>query len=86
MEVMHYAYILRSQKDPSVVYHGYTSDLKARLATHNRGGNISTQNMRPWSLVWYGAFDSEETARASDRYLKTASGKAFSRKRLLSGS
>ena len=82
---MHYAYILRSQKDPKVVYHGYASDLKERLAAHNRGGNISTKSMRPWTLEWYGAFHSAEAARAFERYLKTASGKAFSRKRLLVG-
>ncbi len=81
---MHYAYILRSQKDPAVLYHGFTSDLKQRLATHNRGANPSTANMLPWSIAWYGAFESEEAARAFERYLKTASGKAFARKRLLS--
>ena len=35
--------------------------------------------------IWYGAFTEKGTALEFERYLKTASGKAFSRKRLLSG-
>jgi predicted GIY-YIG superfamily endonuclease len=81
---MYYAYILRSEKDPTVVYHGFTEDLRKRLETHNRGGNRSTSAMRPWRLVWYGGFETETAALNFERYLKTASGKAFARKRLLS--
>ena len=36
---MYYAYILRSEQDPETLYHGFTSDLKRRLAVHNSGGN-----------------------------------------------
>ena len=80
---MRYAYILQSEKDPSVFYHGFTADVRQRLAVHNSGDNPSTRAMRPWALVWYGAFASEELAHDFERYLKTASGKAFARKRLL---
>ncbi len=81
---MFYACILRSEKNPAVFYHGFTADLKARLSVHNSGGNPSTKAPRPWTLAWYAAFETEEAALAFERYLKTASGKAFSRKRLLS--
>jgi predicted GIY-YIG superfamily endonuclease len=81
---MYYAYILKSTKDPAVFYHGFTSDLRKRLSVHNRGANPSTRAMLPWIVAWYGAFDTEEGARAFEHYLKTASGKAFARKRLLS--
>jgi putative endonuclease len=80
---MHYAYILRSTSDPSRYYYGSTSDLRKRLAVHNAGGNVSTKPHRPWTLIWYGGFSSEETAMDFERYLKTASGKAFARKRLI---
>ena len=80
---MFYAYILRSEKDSTVLYHGFTSDLKQRLVVHNHGGNASTQAMRPWAIAWYGAFATEQGARMFEHYLKTASGKAFARKRLL---
>jgi predicted GIY-YIG superfamily endonuclease len=44
---MFYAYILRSERDPKVVYHGFTRDLKKRLEVHNCGGNRSTSAMKP---------------------------------------
>ena len=77
------AYILRSERDPEVVYHGFTRDVKKRLEVHNHGGNHSTSAMKPWRLVWYGGFETEAVAMEFERYLKTAYGKAFARKRLL---
>lgn len=80
---MHLAYILRSVSDSDRYYYGSTSDLKKRLATHNAGGNVATKPHRPSALVWYGGFPYKETAVEFERYLKTASGKAFARKRLI---
>lgn len=80
---MHYAYILRSSSHPEKYYYGSTADLKKRLAVHNVGGNVSTNPYRPWVLAWYAGFPSKQTALLFERYLKTASGKAFARKRLI---
>ena len=80
---MFYAYILRSEKNPERLYYGFSSDLKKRLNIHNQGGNLSTKTGAPWALARYGGFESESTAIDFERYLKTASGKAFARKRLL---
>lgn len=80
---MHYTYIIRSEYDPKRYYYGSTSDLKKRLLTHNAGGNVSTKAYRPWILEWYAGFPSKQTAANFEQYLKTASGKAFSRKRLI---
>jgi len=80
---MHYAYILQSISQPERFYYGSTADLRKRLAVHNAGGNISTIPYRPWMLAWYGGFPTKQTAANFERYLKTASGKAFARKRLL---
>ena len=80
---MFYAYILRSERIPGRFYHGFTSDLRERLQAHNRGENSSTRHGRPWKLAWYGAFEREPDAVAFEAYLKTASGKAFARKRLI---
>jgi predicted GIY-YIG superfamily endonuclease len=80
---MFYAYILRSEQNPERFYYGFSTDLKKRLKVHNQGGNISTKTGRPWALAWYGGFESESAASDLERYLKTASGKAFARKRLL---
>ncbi|WP_338690371.1 GIY-YIG nuclease family protein [Haloferula helveola] len=82
---MFYAYILRSEKHPDRFYYGFTTDLKTRLLAHNRGENLSTRHGCPWMLAWYGAFEKEPDAVAFEAYLKTASGKAFARKRLLTG-
>jgi len=78
-----YAYLLRSEQNPKRFYYGFSSDLKKRLKVHNQGGNVSTKTGVPWTLAWYGGFESESAAIAFERYLKTASGKAFARKRLL---
>jgi predicted GIY-YIG superfamily endonuclease len=80
---MHYAYILRSISHPDKFYYGSTADLKKRIGVHQIGGNTSTRPFRPWTLVWYGGFPCKQTAEKFENYLKTASGKAFARKRLL---
>lgn len=42
---MYYAYILKSDRDPTVLYHGFTSNLRKRLTYHNSGANPSTRAM-----------------------------------------
>jgi predicted GIY-YIG superfamily endonuclease len=79
---MYYAYILKSEVAEEF-YYGSTANLKTRLQAHNAGQNISTKKYRPWGLVWYAAFVDRVTAEAFEKYLKTASGKAFLRKRLI---
>jgi len=83
LDHMFYAYILRSEKNPDWLYYGFSSDLKKRLNVHNQGENHSTKTGVPWTLAWYGGFESESAAIDFEHYLKTASGKAFARKRLL---
>jgi len=80
---MYYAYVLRSDESTDQFYFGSTSDLKKRLKAHNSGQSSHTSKYKPWSVVWYGSFASKEKAVAFEKYLKTASGKAFLRKRLL---
>jgi predicted GIY-YIG superfamily endonuclease len=79
---MQYVYILRSLSDPDRYYVGTTSDLKARLAKHNAGEVSHTSKYRPWQIKTYLGFDDVEQALAFERYLKTASGRAFAKKRL----
>jgi predicted GIY-YIG superfamily endonuclease len=61
---------------------GITDDLRARLAKHNAGEVPHTSKCRPWRIKTYIAFRDEKQAIAFERYLKSASGRAFSRKRL----
>jgi len=80
---MFYVYRLESEGTSKF---GYTTDMKRRLAEHNRGEVVSTAKHAPYNLIFYTAYDSARTARNYEDYLKTGSGKAFARKRLWPGS
>jgi len=77
-----YVYILQSLDHPDRFYVGITSDLRARLEKHNAGEVPHTSKYAPWSLKTYVAFSDEKQAFAFEKYLKSASGRAFARKRL----
>ena len=78
---MKYVYILESL-EPQHFYTGLTDDLKARLAAHNAGQVPHTSKFRPWRLKTYVACSDEQQAIAFEKYLKSASGRAFAKKRL----
>ncbi len=77
-----YVYILQSESDPGRFYVGMTEELKARLVKHNSGGVPHTAKNRPWRIKTAIAFTDETRSSAFERYLKTASGRAFAGKRL----
>jgi predicted GIY-YIG superfamily endonuclease len=74
---MYYVYILQSINNPSIVYKGYTKDLKQRIKKHNKGDCIFTNKYRPWKVVCYFAFFNKKFALDFEKYLKSGSGKAF---------
>ncbi|EKS33820.1 GIY-YIG nuclease family protein [Afipia clevelandensis] len=80
---MWYVYILRSVGSPDQDYTGATSDLKQRLADHNAGKSAHTAKFAPRRLVWYCAFHDKLQALSFETYLKSHSGRAFAKKRLL---
>ncbi|HKC03684.1 MAG TPA: GIY-YIG nuclease family protein [Sphingomicrobium sp.] len=73
-------YVLRSTVDPNRYYTGMTTDVAARLAVHNSGGSGHTSKLRPWQLVVSLEFNSESSAIAFEKYLKSGSGRAFAKK------
>ncbi|MGO9591667.1 MAG: GIY-YIG nuclease family protein [Candidatus Acidiferrales bacterium] len=79
---MWYVYILRSQVDDKL-YVGSTNDLKRRLREHNDGACESTRHRRPLELEAYIAVREEAVARNLEKYLKSGSGIATLRKRIL---
>ncbi|MEQ9823020.1 MAG: GIY-YIG nuclease family protein [Puniceicoccaceae bacterium] len=79
---MSYVYRLQSIKCPQKHYIGFTSDLRQRLLYHNYGKVPATASCRPWKIVFYAAFNSEDKAFRFERYLKSGSGIAFAKKRL----
>lgn len=78
---MFYVYFLRSVSNSEKTYVGYTTDVMQRLKTHNSGGSVYTKNYRPWHLVSYVAFDSEDKAKHFEKYVKVGSGNAFVKKK-----
>jgi putative endonuclease len=79
---MKYVYILECIADPDRHSTGITDDLKIRLAKHNAGEVSHTSKFKPWRLNTYVAFSDEKRAFDFERYLKSASGRAFAKKRL----
>jgi predicted GIY-YIG superfamily endonuclease len=77
-----YVYILESLADANRFYMGATSDMRARLRAHNAGRVPHTSKYVPWRIKTYVAFSDEAQAYSFERYLKTASGRAFAKKRL----
>ena len=77
-----YVYILQTQSGPTHFYVGRTSDLHARLQKHNAGEVAPTARLRPWQIKTAVAFSEPNRAINFERYLKSASGRAFTKKRL----
>jgi putative endonuclease len=80
---MWYVYILRSAAFPDRDYRGVTADLKRRFAEHNAGKSTHTAKFVPWTLVWYSAFPDKRKTLEFETCLKSHSGRAFAKKRLL---
>jgi len=75
-------YILISQKDKSL-YIGLTTNLKDRLTEHQLGLSNFTKGHLPYKIIFYCVFPDKFIAARFEKYLKSASGKAFLRKRLI---
>ena len=77
---MFYAYILQSTTHPAQLYRGHTTDLKNRLAEHHTGKCLHTSKYAPWRIKFFAAFETLELAQHFERYLKSGSGHAFSKR------
>ena len=77
-----YVYILQSEKSTKHFYVGFTENLLDRLRVHNAGRVPHTVKFRPWRIKTAIAFIEHQRAIEFERYLKTASGRAFAKKRL----
>ena len=75
-----FVYILKSVVSPSEHYVGVTSNVRARLDTHNEGLSTHTASHRPWRTLVVIEFDEEEPALRFENYLKTGSGREFARR------
>ena len=82
METRYIVHVLQSMAHPEKYYVGFTVDLKRRLLDHNSESQIYSKRYAPWRVVTYTVFTDRETAAEFEKYLKSASGRAFARKRL----
>ena len=57
-----------------------TTDVEARFKAHNAGLSPFTAKYRPWVLTVCIAFADGDAAGRFERYLKSASGRAFARR------
>jgi len=79
---MWYVYILSSKRNGRLSV-GSTNDLKRRLKEHHEGLCEATRHQRPLALEAYIAVKKEPIARSLQSHLKTGSGIATLRKRIL---
>jgi predicted GIY-YIG superfamily endonuclease len=79
---MYHVYILQTLATPHHYYTGFTEDPDNRIRHHNEGGNPHTAKYRPWRIKTLISFSDRDSALAFERHLKSASGRAFAKKRL----
>lgn len=75
-----YIYVLRSLSNPDRYYTGMTENPKRRLREHNSGDSWATRQSRPWELIVVLGFAHPEAADSFEEYLKSGSGRAFSKR------
>ena len=77
---MTYVYILQSEADEAKHYVGISNDPARRFEEHNSGKSIHTNKFKPWKMVVSIGFADAAKATTFERYLKSGSGRAFSKK------
>ena len=80
---MYTVYILYSEKFDKT-YVGYTSDLKARLLSHNKLATKGwTIRFRPWKVIYTESFTTKKDAMDREKFFKTGKGRQYIRKTLI---
>ena len=81
---MAYVYILKSKKNPDRFYIGTTNNLERRMQEHySPDKDDYTYRHAPWELETYIVFKNQPTAKKFEAYLKTSSGRTFTRRHLI---
>ncbi len=80
---MYTVYVLYSEKYDKL-YIGFTSNLEARLQSHNELGKKGfTVRYRPWKLIHTEHFENKRDAMRREKQLKGGQGRAWIRQNLL---
>ncbi|MFA5870956.1 MAG: GIY-YIG nuclease family protein [Candidatus Paceibacterota bacterium] len=72
---MYTVYVLKDKNGK--LYKGMTNDLDRRLREHRGGHTITTKKMSGIAVVYIEKYDTIESARKREIYLKTAAGRRF---------
>jgi putative endonuclease len=80
--VKRFVYILKNDWRPPRYYTGVTSHVASRARAHNAGLCSATAEARPWQVDVILEFPDERRALAFEKYLKSGSGVAFSKRHL----
>jgi len=79
---MWYVYVLKSEKNDRK-YVGITADLRKRVIEHNKGfGSIYTNKNRPFSLIYYEAYQNKSDAGVAEKFYKTGYGREVLKQKL----
>ncbi|MBI5156271.1 NUDIX domain-containing protein [Candidatus Peregrinibacteria bacterium] len=78
---MHHVYLIEAENNGKR-YIGYTTDLKQRLADHNRHKNVSTRRELEWKLIYCETYVNKMDALGREKFLKSGSGWRFLKKQL----
>ena len=65
------------------IYKGATSNLEKRLKDHRSGGTKTTRRMKDFEVVYFEEYDSWIEARKREKYLKSAAGRRFLKKKII---
>ena len=80
---MYFIYVLHSQKF-NKIYIGYTSNLQARLLSHNELGKKGyTIKFRPWLIIYSQLFHTKTEALQREKELKSGKGREWIYAKLL---
>jgi len=78
---MYYVYILLCSDNKP--YTGCTADLKDRIKRHQKGNVPATKDRLPIKLTSYFAFANKYKAYKFEKYLKSGSGRAFTKRHFM---
>lgn len=78
-----FVYVIQSESQPESHYVGLSSDVLARIEAHNGGRSPHTAKNRPWRLIATVEFQNEAKAINFEKYLKSGTGRAFLKARIL---
>jgi putative endonuclease len=80
---MFYAYVIKSINH-DFYYKGHCENINERLVQHNSGMTDSIRPYIPFTIVYSEEFPTREEAIEREKYFKSAAGRRFLKKKLVS--